>query len=164
MKKHEFAIERRKAEFPAFVRVLKALPQDRLDYRPDPKARTAAELAWVMPAEEAALLGLLEKGSFDWKDEKPPSEVGDIVAAYERNAKAVTDRLERLDEAGWQKKGTILMGGQPGWETTIDRFVWEFLFDAVHHRGQLSTYLRPMGGKVPSIYGPTADDSGEPPK
>ncbi len=53
------------------------------------------------------------------------------------------------------------MGGDAAWETTIDGFVWGFLFDAIHHRGQLSTYLRPMGGKVPSIYGPSADDSGQ---
>jgi uncharacterized damage-inducible protein DinB len=35
--------------------------------------------------------------------------------------------------------------------------MWDFFFDAIHHRGQLSTYLRPMGGTVPSIYGPSAD-------
>jgi uncharacterized damage-inducible protein DinB len=162
MNKQEFCIERRKAEFPAFVRVLKALPQDRLDYRPDPKARTAAELAWVMAAEEAALLSLLEKGTVEWKEEKAPTTVDEIVTAYERNAEAVTERLEKLDEAGWQKKGKFLLGDEAAWETTIDGFVWGFLFDGVHHRGQLSTYLRPMGGKVPSIYGPSADDSGQP--
>jgi len=47
MSNREYCITRRKAEFPAFVRVLKALPEGRLDYRPHPKARTAAELAWV---------------------------------------------------------------------------------------------------------------------
>jgi uncharacterized damage-inducible protein DinB len=162
MKKHEFCIERRKAEFPAFVRVLKALPQDRLDYRPDPKSRTAAELAWVLVTEEEALLRVIDKGTVEWKEDKPPATVDEIVAAYERSAKAVTERLSQLDEAGWQKKGKFLLGGESAWETTIDGFVWGFLFDAVHHRGQLSTYLRPMGGKVPSIYGPSADDSGKP--
>ena len=161
MTKNEFCIKSRKAEFPAFVRVLKALPGDKLDYRPDPKARTAAELAWVMAAEEAALLKLLETGTVEWKDEKPPSTVDEIVAAYESNATAVTEQLEKLDEAGWQKKGKFMMGGETAWESTIDGFVWGFLFDAVHHRGQLSTYLRPMGGKVPSIYGPSADDPGK---
>ena len=160
MTKNEHCIACRKAEFPAFVRVLKALPQGRLDYRPDPKARTAAELAWVMAVEEAALLSLLETGVVEWKDDPPPSSVDEIVAAYERDATAVTERLEKLDEAGWQKTGKFIMGGQTAWETTIDGFVWGFLFDAVHHRGQLSTYLRPMGGKVPSIYGPSADDPG----
>ena len=160
MKKHEFCIQCRKAEFPAFVRVLKALPQSRLDYRPDPKARTAAELAWVLATEEAALLALLDKGAVEWKEEKPPASVDEIVSFYERNATAVTGRLETLDEADWQKKGKFLMGGESAWETTIDGFVWGFLFDAIHHRGQLSTYLRPMGGKVPSIYGPSADEAG----
>jgi uncharacterized damage-inducible protein DinB len=160
MTKNEFCIATRKSEFPAFVRVLKALPQDRLDYRPDPKARTAAELAWVMATEESALVSLLDTGKVEWTDAKPPSSVSEIVAAYEKNATAVTERLEKLDDAGWQKKGQFLMGGKVGWETTIDGFVWGFLLDAIHHRGQLSTYLRPMGGKVPSIYGPSADDPG----
>ena len=53
------------------------------------------------------------------------------------------------------------MEGSPAWEDTISQMFWGFLFDAVHHRGQLSTYLRPMGGKVPSIYGPSADDTGQ---
>ena len=83
------------------------------------------------------------------------------MAAYERNASAVNERLAGLDEAGWEKKGQFLMGGQVAWEDSIGEFVWGFLFDAIHHRGQLSTYLRPMGGKVPAIYGPSADDSGQ---
>jgi uncharacterized damage-inducible protein DinB len=44
---------------------------------------------------------------------------------------------------------------------TVEGLLWIALFDMVHHRGQLSTYIRPMGGKVPSIYGPSADDAGE---
>jgi len=157
----EFCIARRKAELPAFVRVLKAVPEGHLDYRPDPKARTAGQLAWVMPAEEAALISLLDTGSVEWKEQTPPSSAAQIVAAYERNVAAVDERLAKLDEAGWQKKVKFLMGGAVVWEDTLAEMVWGFLFDAVHHRGQLSTYLRPMGGKVPSIYGPSADDPGK---
>jgi uncharacterized damage-inducible protein DinB len=156
----EFCRKQRKQELSKFVNVLKALPQDRLDYRPDPKARPAAELAWVLAAEEAALLSLLDTGVVEWKDVPPPSRVADIVAAFENKAAAVNERLDRIDEAGWQKKGRFLMGEAPAWEDTIENFVWGFLLDAIHHRGQLSTYLRPMGGKVPSIYGPSADDPG----
>jgi uncharacterized damage-inducible protein DinB len=157
----EFCRRQRKQELPKFVNVLKALPQDRLDYRPDPKARTAAELAWVLAAEEAALVSLLDTGVVEWKEVPPPSRVADIVAAFEKKAAAVNERLDRLDEAGWQKKGRFLMGEAPAWEDAIENFVWGFLLDAIHHRGQLSTYLRPMGGKVPSIYGPSADDPGQ---
>jgi uncharacterized damage-inducible protein DinB len=156
----EFCIARRKAELPAFVRVLKALPPGRLDYRPDPKARTAAQLAWLLAVEEAAILGLLESGTVEWKQEPPPASLDQILAAYEGSAAGVNERLAKLDEAGWQKKARLVMDGSP-WEDTLQQMTWGFLFDAVHHRGQLSTYLRPMGGKVPSIYGPTADDPGQ---
>jgi uncharacterized damage-inducible protein DinB len=156
----EFCMAKRKGELPAFVRVLKAVPQGRLDYRPDPKARTAGELAWLLAAEEGALVTLLDTGTIEWKEQKPPASADEIVAAFERNAAAVNERLGRLDEAGWQKKVRFLMEGAPAWEDTLGEFVWGFLFDEIHHRGQLSTYLRPMGGKVPSIYGPSADDPG----
>jgi uncharacterized damage-inducible protein DinB len=156
----EFCRKQRKQELPKFVSVLKALPQGRLDYRPDPKARTAADLAWVLAAEEAALVRLLDTGVVEWKEEPAPASVEEIVAAYETSAAAVNERLARLDEAGWEKKGRFLMDGGAAWEDTIAEFVWGFLFDAIHHRGQLSTYLRPMGGKVPAIYGPSADDPG----
>jgi uncharacterized damage-inducible protein DinB len=157
----QFCIARRKAEIPTFVRVLKALPQGRLDYRPDPKARTAGELASLLVTEEAALVTLLDTGSVTWRDDKPASpNVEKMVADFERHAAAVDERLRRLDDTGWQKKVRLLMEGGGAWEDTISEFVWGFLFDEVHHRGQLTTYLRPMGGKVPSIYGPSADDPG----
>jgi len=157
----EFCIARRKAELPAFVRVLKAVPEGKMDYRPDPRSRTAAELAWMLAGSEAALVSLLETGVIEWKETPPPARAADIVAAYERDAAAAGQRLEKLDAAGWQKKGSFLMGGAAVWEDTTEQMVWGFLFDSIHHRGQLSTYLRPMGGKVPAIYGPSADDSGQ---
>jgi uncharacterized damage-inducible protein DinB len=157
----EYCRKQRTQELPKFVKVLKAMPQGRLDYRPDPRARTAAELAWVLAQEEGALVALLDEGRMDWKEEQAPATVDEIVTAFERNANAVNERLAKLDEAGWEKKGQFLMGGQVAWEDSIGEFVWGFLFDAIHHRGQLSTYLRPMGGKVPAIYGPSADDTGQ---
>ncbi len=161
MTNREFCIARRKAEYPAFVKALKAMPQDRLDYRPEPRSRTAAELAWVLAAEEMALLSLVETGSVVWKEVPPPATAAEIVAAYEKHAQAVTDAIERMDDEAWEKKGSFYMAADaPPWEAPISESLWGFLFDAIHHRGQLSTYLRPMGGKVPSIYGPSADDPG----
>jgi uncharacterized damage-inducible protein DinB len=156
----QFCIARRKAEIPTFVRVLKALPQDRLDYRPDPKARTAGELASLLVTEEASLVTLLDIGSVQWKEHAPLTSVPQIVADFERHAAEVDARLRRLDDAAWEKKVRFLMEGSDPWVDSLSEFVWGFLFDALHHRGQLTTYLRPMGGKVPSIYGPSADDPG----
>jgi len=161
MKSSEVCIARRKDEIPIFLRVLKAIPKGKQDYRPDPKARTARELAWVLASEEAGLLALIKEGVVEWKDSKPPEDIDSIVAAYERSSAEVNERLARLEDAAWNRKVKLLMEGGGAWEETLGNMVWGFMFDAVHHRGQLSTYLRPMGGKVPSIYGPSADDPGK---
>ncbi|HZV12602.1 MAG TPA: DinB family protein [Candidatus Kapabacteria bacterium] len=54
----------------------------------------------------------------------------------------------------------LMPDGTVVWEATLGNMCWGLLHDAIHHRGQLSSYLRPMGAKVPSIYGPSADDQG----
>jgi uncharacterized damage-inducible protein DinB len=160
MTNREFCLERRKHERRAFVSVLKAVPQDRLDYRPHPRSRAAGELAWLIAAEDAALIPLIQKGSVEWMEAPAPSTVAEIVSEYERNVSAVDDLIARIDDRAWEKKGKFFFGTPTPWEDTIQNFVWGFLHDAIHHRGQLTVYLRPMGGKVPSIYGPSADDSG----
>jgi uncharacterized damage-inducible protein DinB len=157
----ELCRQQRAQELPKFVKVLKAIPQGHPDYRPDPKARTATELAWLFAQSEAALIQLLDTGTVEWSESKPTGGLDAIVATFEKSAGAVNERLAKLDEAGWEKKGRFLMGDAPAWEESVGAFVWGFLFDLIHHRGQLTTYLRPMGGKVPSIYGPSADDSGQ---
>jgi uncharacterized damage-inducible protein DinB len=153
--------EQRGYEVPKFVKVLKAIPATRQDYRPDPKSRTAVELAWLLAQSEGALVTLLDSGTIEWKETKPTGSLESIIAAYETNAAAVNERVGRIDEAGFAKRGRFLMEGMAPWEDSVRAFAWGFLHDAIHHRGQLTTYLRPMGGKVPSIYGPSADDSGQ---
>jgi uncharacterized damage-inducible protein DinB len=160
MSTREFCLARRKMEIPAFAKVLKAVPQGKREYRPEPRSRTAAELAALLSQEETALLSLLETGTVVWKEQPPSANMAEIVASFEKTAQAVNERLARLDEKGWTQQGRFLIEGAPPWEDTIENFFWGMFFDAIHHRGQLSTYLRPMGGKVPSIYGPSADDPG----
>ena len=160
MTNREFCLDQRKRERKAFVNVLKAVPQERLDYRPHPKSRTARDLAWLIAAEDAALIPLIQKGSVEWIEAPPPATIAEIVTEYERNVAALDELIARTDDRAWEKKGKFFFGTPTPWEDTIQNFVWGFLHDAIHHRGQLSTYLRPMGAKVPAIYGPSADDSG----
>jgi len=114
----------------------------------------------VMTVEEQVLLGVLDTGAIDWPGDPAPEKAADIVAAYEKWSAAVNEKLAQLDEGAWRRNGKILFGGT-AWEDTVANMTWGLLFDAIHHRGQLSTYLRPMGGKVPAIYGPSADDPGQ---
>lgn len=160
MNNREFCLSRRKAEFPAFQRVLKAVPTDRLDYTPESKSRTAAALTWLLAEEEASLVTLIDTGRIEWKETPPPASYDAVVAHYEKSFAAVNERLATLDDAAWERKVAFVMEGMAEpWTDSLSEFVWGFLFDAIHHRGQLSTYLRPMGGKVPSIYGPSADSA-----
>jgi hypothetical protein len=112
MTNFEFYLARRKAELPAFVRVLKAMPQAGLGYRPEPKSRTAAEIAWLMAAEEEALVALLDTGTVEWKDTPPPAQATDIVAAFEKSAAAADERLARLQPAAWEKTRALHGGRQ----------------------------------------------------
>jgi len=146
-------------EAPATKKVISRIPHDKSGYRPDPKARDARELAWLMVHEEAALADGLEKGAFEWVEVPAPAHVEDVVAEYERTHDAITKRLHAVPAANWERSLPFMAGGQKVAEDIGYEMAWGFLHDQIHHRGQLSTYLRPMGAKVPAIYGPSADES-----
>jgi uncharacterized damage-inducible protein DinB len=84
--------------------------------------------------------------------------VEDIVTTYDRQHDELTRRLMNLDQSAWDREVPFVFEGQEVMRARGADLAWEFLFDQVHHRGQLSTYLRPMGSTVPSIYGPSADE------
>ena len=148
-----------KAEKPKFVRVLQAVPGDQAAYRPHPRSTSAGDLVWLLASELKDACDLVDNGEVEYVP-RPAPGLADSVAAYERNAAELEKRLGSIDDAGWDKNAKFLMDGKVVWESTLGDMLFGFLFDAIHHRGQLSTYLRPMGGKVPSIYGPSADDPG----
>jgi uncharacterized damage-inducible protein DinB len=148
-----------RAERPTFVKVLKAVPPDRADYRPHPRSTSAGDLVWLLAHELSDACEVIDRGEINFVP-KPAPAVPESIAAYERNADELDRRLSTLDDAKWDSKARFLVDGNPAWEATLGNMLFGFLFDAIHHRGQLSSYLRPMGAKVPSIYGPSGDDPG----
>jgi len=156
----QFFAARWNPEVPAFSRVLRALPSEKLDYKPHEKCTAAGALAWQIAIEAGNLSELLDKGAIDFVVPPCPPSVDEIAKTFDDNAAKLSARLDGIDEAKWAGPAKFNMGGQTVWETTVEDMFWGYIFDMVHHRGQLSSYLRPMGGKVPSIYGPSADDSG----
>jgi uncharacterized damage-inducible protein DinB len=148
------------AEKPTFVRVLKAVPADKADYRPHPRSTSAGDLVWLLASELRDACELIDHGQVDFVPHPAPS-ISESIAAYERNAGDLEQRLAtKVDDATWTGNARFLVNGNVAWETTLGDMLFGFLFDAIHHRGQLSSYLRPMGAKVPAIYGPSADDPG----
>lgn len=146
-------------EAPATRKVISRIPQDRSDHRADPKARTAREIAWLMVREEIILADGLQKGVLEWEEIPTPGTVKEIVDTYDRHHDDATKKLRGIDASRWDAKVPFMFGGQEVMKETGYDNAWGFLFDQIHHRGQLSTYLRPMGAKVPAIYGPSADEA-----
>ncbi|MGC1781377.1 MAG: DinB family protein [Acidobacteriaceae bacterium] len=138
--------------------VLAAVPKDHLDYRPDPSTRTANELLRHIASADNFFLKSVADGAFVAgsvkipEDVKTPEEVAEWYGQeYAKNFEAVGtlsgEQLIRMVDfrGAFQRPAyAFLQGG---------------LLHVVHHRGQLSTYLRPMGGKVPAIYGESYDSA-----
>lgn len=156
----EMFVESFKAERPKFVRVFEAVPPGEAGYRPHPRSNSAAEIVTMIAGEWGDAASLIEHGRCDYAP-PPAAGVRDSIALFQKNAGAIEKRLESLSDAAWEKKTQFCMDGKVAWEAPLGEMLFGFLFDAIHHRGQLSTYLRPMGAKVPSIYGPSADDPGQ---
>ena len=134
------------------LKVLSRIPEGS-DYRPDPKSRTAKEIAWQIVCEEEMLIDGLEAGKLTWNPSPMPATMKEVVAAYEKLSARMPKRWADLPPERWN--GALECFGH---DREASPMAWSFLFDIVHHRGQITTYLRPMGSKVPQIYGPSGDE------
>lgn len=133
-------------------KVLSRIPEGSY-YRPDPKSRTARDIAWQIVCEEKMIIEAVETGAAAWAPGPTPATMKEICEAYDRQSADIMNRWRALPAERWN--GTLeFFGGQ----RPASPMAWSFLFDVVHHRGQITTYLRPMGSTVPQIYGPSADE------
>ena len=132
--------------------VLSRIPEGS-DYRPDPRSRTAQEIAWQIVGEEKLIVEALEAGKAEWAPGAVPATMQEIAATYEQQSADIVKRLHALPDDRWN--GDVEFFGR---KRPASAMAWSFLFDIVHHRGQITTYLRPMGSTVPQIYGPSGDE------
>jgi uncharacterized damage-inducible protein DinB len=160
----DFFIRRWEHEYQAFKDVFNALPPGQLDYRPHPASRSAGELVAMLVSVEKSCAELCESGrsSFNSGLRFHPktgfTTLQEMIAAYEQHHRMLAEKLSDLDDTTWNRPAWLTRGEQEiVLRDSVGGLLWIALFDGVHHRGQLSTYIRPMGGKVPSIYGPSAD-------
>jgi uncharacterized damage-inducible protein DinB len=133
-------------------KVLARIPEGS-DYRPDPKSRTAREIAWQIVCEEKMIIDALESGKAEWAPPPLPETMKEVLDAYEEQSSSMPRRWEALSGERWSGDLEFFGSKRPA-----APMAWSFLFDIVHHRGQISTYLRPMGSTVPQIYGPSGDE------
>src|SRR6202051_4782550 len=135
-------------------RVLAAIPEGKKDYRPDPNARTAWELAWHLANTDVQFLDGIAGLKFTMAaPAEKPKTVTELVDWYDKNINRSADRVRALSPQQLLTPIQFFTFNLPA------AFYLGFLNNhSIHHRGELATYLRPMGSNVPSIYGGSFDD------
>jgi uncharacterized damage-inducible protein DinB len=140
----EFYRERHAAETPLTLEVLRALPADKLGYKPHEQSPSAEAIFWTLvrgliTRNEVAAIGEADVTA------GPPQSCRTMLAQFAGLSTALADKLGHLSQAQWEQTARLRTGGQIVLEKTVGEVLWLFHFDLIHHRGQLTTYLRPRG-------------------
>jgi uncharacterized damage-inducible protein DinB len=147
-------------EIASTQKVIAAVPDAKAGWKPEPKSRTAGELAWHLASEDAILLHQIAEMRFSFPDpryqnEKPKTHK-DMADWYGKRMREAVARIRKMTPQ--QLVTPVDFYG--AMNLPVVMYLSVQLRHSVHHRGQLTVYLRPMGAKVPSIYGPSADEQG----
>ncbi|MGE5392632.1 MAG: DinB family protein [Candidatus Saccharibacteria bacterium] len=141
-------------EFATTKNVIAAFSDAKLDFKPEGKLRTAKEILGIFPATEMSLPSFAQgKTPAEWTPYAAET-VKDILSGFERGHKEALEAIKGTSAADLQEQMDF-------WGTPMRRIdaLWVMLLDNIHHRGQMTVYLRAMGEVVPSVYGPTAEKS-----
>lgn len=154
----QLELQSQKNEHATTKRVIEAIPLDKGDYRPDPFSKTALELAWHITAAEHRFLSGIAAGAFDFSPIHRAENVknsADIANWFDHS---FNENIQKISTMTPEQAAKVLdfrgMFQLPA--IAFSRFS---LSHSIHHRGQLSAYIRAMGGKVPAIYGESYDSA-----
>jgi uncharacterized damage-inducible protein DinB len=140
-------------------KLLHAFPAAEGEFRPHPRSMNARQLAFMFAAEAGAGMAVLND-TFrpDGRIPDAPPTMADIIGAFEQASQALTSAVSATPAAALHDTSNVPVGKGVTADVPKLDFLWLMLNDQIHHRGQLSVYTRMAGGKVPSMYGPSADE------
>ena len=138
------------------LRVIEAIPVDKGDYRPDAISMTALELAWHIVATERRFLMAIAAGEFDLSPFPRPEKIATSAELSKWYAESFAENVAKLEKITGEPAAKII-DFRGFLQLPAVAFLQFSMGHAIHHRGQLSMYLRPMGAKVPAIYGESYD-------
>lgn len=149
---HEF-----EREFQITRRVLAAYPKDHLDLRPHPKSKTAMELAWVLVLNQLVVVPTATRAELTPGGlPTMPGTWLELLSAFEAGHENAVATVRAIPDEAFDGTLRMPIGPQRMGDVRRGDALRMFLADTIHHRGQFSIYLRMAGGKLSSIYGPTA--------
>jgi uncharacterized damage-inducible protein DinB len=143
-------------------RVLERVPADKLGWKPHPKSMSLGVLALHIAASPGFICGWASEDETTFKGEPSPTptSTAEILAAHDESVTLTKQRLTALGDEGLKKMWTAKAGGQTLMTMPKAALVRAIVMNHwIHHRGQLSVYLRLLDVAVPSIYGPSADEN-----
>jgi hypothetical protein len=146
-------------ELPVTLKVMRAHPSGQDSFKPHDRSYPASRLVHTFSMENGVCVQAV-RGELKMPPDFPPEPAtyAQAVANYERGARDLIAAVEKMPDSRLSETVTFFTGpGQLG-QVSIGEILWLMLMDSIHHRGQLSVYVRMAGGKVPSIYGPSADE------
>ena len=158
MTNKEFFLQIWQDEAKTTANALRALPSTGLDYKPDSKSRSAQAIAEHIIPHTDDVVQILDTGVCNHISFAKIEDMHKAADAMEKGVSAIESALNKVDDKTWNEKVVpFFVNGNKIYEQPMYSMCWGILFDIIHHRGQLSTYYRPMGVRNPAIYGPTAE-------
>jgi uncharacterized damage-inducible protein DinB len=158
MNNQEFFITCWRRETPLITNCLRSVPEDKWDWRPHPKNRSAKQLLDHFVSHAEDLVEGVETGVVNHRAMANYASIDQAVDEFEKQSEKLLKLVAETSEEDWNNKIVpLVVLGMKINEPVMRDICWMFLFDIIHHRGQLSVYYRQMGVPNPKIYGPTAE-------
>jgi len=161
MTNKEFFIQTWQSEMKRTAVAVRGLPEDmtKLSYKCDEKARSASDIIGHMLPHAEAICNATDSFIATEETGKTYDSTEDAALYFEKYATLLVEKLKAIDDKTWAEQIVeFRVNGNKIFAYPMMNLYWAFMFDIIHHRGQLSTYYRHMGVRNPSIYGPTAED------
>jgi len=141
------------------LKLLRALPPAKYDFKPDPGGRSLGELAWHLAEGDAYMSLGIENGGFSMSVKPPnierPRTVEALAPGFDRIHKDAVARIRKLKPEDLDRSIAFFSGPMP-----IRDILWGMIiFHGIHHRGQLSLMCRLAGGQAPGLYGPNREET-----
>ena len=154
----DYMLDALRREQPVTQRVVEAIPVDKGDFRPDPVGKSALELAWHIVGAEHRFMDAVVTGVFDFSNSGRPADLTSSAEVARWYAGTFQDDISRLAALSAEQLMKIV-DFRGIFQLPAVVYLHTASIHSIHHRGQLSMYLRPMGAKVPAIYGESYDSA-----
>jgi uncharacterized damage-inducible protein DinB len=152
----DFTLPTLKQEMATTAKIIGATPNANLDYRPSERCMPAAELVWHIASSDVMFLEGILSGTFGSPEKPEGVTTPEQISAW--YSERMSGAIEKLS-AYTPEEAARILDFHGFLQAPAAGIVTVAVRHGIHHRGQLSSYIRPMGGKVPSIYGPSADEN-----